>query len=143
MLTDEQIDAIEIREPSANDIEFSYTTPELFKLTKVQRPLVYKVLKVNNLLDETKSEPAMADLIYSINLSLWGDKAYEGLVDFSIFEIEEIESMINEAKETLKNLIRNENKAEFAKKDYEDIKKNLENHIKFLEGLIAKKNQKQ
>lgn len=143
MLTDKQIDAVIIREFDENDPNFSFTTPELFKFVKDNYPLIYKVLKVNDLLDETKTELAISDLISSIYSCLVGEQDYFSMIDFSIFDNNEIDSLITKTKQILKNLKDNQHTVAYsAKNDFKELMKRTENHIKYLEHLIAKNNQK-
>lgn len=143
MLTDEQIDAVEIRPFDNANSDIQLNTLELLKYAKDYRPMVYKVLKANNMLNETINEDVMSDLIETIQLSLYGKAEYTDLVDYSIFDTNEIESLIEYLKTLLKEAKNNEGKvAYYAKQDYANMKTEIENQIKFLEGLISNAKEK-
>ena len=55
-------------------------TAQLLESTKINKPLVYKVLLHYDALDNNTKPELMSEMIYAIELALWGDKEYAEVV---------------------------------------------------------------
>ena len=115
-------------------------TAQLLESTKINKPLVYKVLSNYDALDNNTKPELMSEMIYAIELALWGDKEYAEIVDFSIFEPEELEELISQTKDTLKRMSLNKNKVSKNEQEiFESMTQTLANHIKKLETTASSK----